>query len=139
MRAFLDANVIVSVLNKEYPLFTYSSRLLSLNNQRGFEMFTSPICLAIAFYFSEKKSGTTVARKKIGALCRNIGITTVDYEITMKTINNKSIHDFEDGLQYYSAKGSICDCIVTEDVGDFYYSKIEVLETKSFMEKYIFI
>ncbi len=55
MRVFLDANVLVSVLNKEYPLFPNSSRILSLADKPGFELYTSPICLAIVFYFSEKK------------------------------------------------------------------------------------
>jgi predicted nucleic acid-binding protein len=64
MKFFLDANILVSVLNKEYPLFTYSSRILSLADDKRFQVFTSSVCLAIAFYFSEKKSGSTVAKKK---------------------------------------------------------------------------
>lgn len=55
MRIFPDANILVSVLNKEYPLFSYSSRILSLTDNKKFEVFTSPICLALAFYFAEKK------------------------------------------------------------------------------------
>lgn len=49
MKIFLDAIVLGSVLNKEYQLFTYSSRVLGLTDKNGFEMYTSPICLAIAF------------------------------------------------------------------------------------------
>ncbi len=55
MKVFVDANVLVSVLNKEYPLFTQSARILSLAGSKNFEIYTSPICLAIAFYFAEKK------------------------------------------------------------------------------------
>ena len=64
MKIFLDANVLVSVLNKEYPLFTYSSRVLSLADNPEFKVYTSPLCLAIAFYFAEKKNGNAMARKK---------------------------------------------------------------------------
>lgn len=56
MKLFLDANVLVSVVNKEYPLFTYSSRILSLASNPKFEVYTSPLCLAIAFYFAEKQN-----------------------------------------------------------------------------------
>lgn len=28
MKIFLDANILVSVLNKEYPVFTYAARVL---------------------------------------------------------------------------------------------------------------
>ncbi len=56
MRIFLDANILVSVLNKEYPVFTYSSRVLSLTANSKFQVYTSPICLAIAFYFLKRKA-----------------------------------------------------------------------------------
>jgi predicted nucleic acid-binding protein len=62
MKIFLDANILISVLNKEYPLFTYSSRILSLADDKRFQVFTSPVCLAIAFYFAEKKSGSALAK-----------------------------------------------------------------------------
>ena len=68
MRIFLDANILVSVLNKEYPLFTYAARIISLADNKKFTVFTSPLCLAIAFYFVEKKSGTQLAKQKIKLL-----------------------------------------------------------------------
>ena len=54
MKVFLDANILVSVLNKEYPVFTYSSRVLSLADHSKYKFYTSPLCLAIAYYFAEK-------------------------------------------------------------------------------------
>ena len=74
MRIFLDANILVSVLNKEYPVFPYSSRVLSLADSKKFMVWTSPICLAIAFYFAEKKSGTVLAKQKIEILVNKINI-----------------------------------------------------------------
>ena len=71
MRIFLDANILVSVLNKEYPLFSYSARIVSLADNKKFTVFTSPICLAIAFYFAEKKSGTQLAKKRLKYLLIN--------------------------------------------------------------------
>lgn len=137
MKIFIDANVIVSVLNKEYPLFTHSSRILSLNDYREFDLFTSPVCLAIAFYFSEKKSGNNLARKKIELLCNEINISDIGKDAVFLAISNKRIHDFEDGLEYYSAIYSGCKCIVTEDKKDFYFSEIEVLKSEEFLEKYL--
>ena len=62
MKVFIDANILVSVLNKEYPLFTRSARLLSLTDTTSFQLYTSPICFAIAFYFASKKSGEVMAK-----------------------------------------------------------------------------
>ncbi|MGQ0827550.1 MAG: PIN domain-containing protein [Bacteroidota bacterium] len=138
MKVFLDANILISVLNKEYPLFTYSSRVLSLADHSGFKVYTSPLCLAIAFYFAEKKHGTTHARQKIGLLIEKLGFTSITEKTVMQVGNNKKIHDFEDGLQYYSALESDCKYIITEDLKDFYFSEIEVLSSRQFLEKYVF-
>lgn len=135
MRLFLDANILVSVLNKEYPVFTYSSRILSLSDRHGFELYTSPICLAIAFYFAEKKSGTTAAKKKITVLCEHLKISAVDQTSVRESISNKKINDFEDGLEYYSAIQAQCSYIITEDTDDFYFSEIPALNAEEFMKK----
>lgn len=135
MRIFVDANILVATLNREYPLFNWSARILSLNNKHNIQLFTSPLCLAIAFYFATKKSGEVVAKKKIELLCQNIGITTVNQEITENALSNQKIMDFEDGLQYYSALNQKCDCIITEDQFDFYFSEIEVSGCEAFLKK----
>ncbi len=137
MRIFLDANVLVSVLNKEYPLFTYTSRILSLADSKRYEVFTSPVCLAIAFYFAEKKFKAKIAKQKISVLSNHVQITTTDATCVKQTLQDSAVKDFEDGLQYYSAIHSNCNCIITEDVHDFYFSSIEVLKSESFFLKYM--
>lgn len=136
MKVFLDANVLISVLNKEYPVFSYSSRILSSSN-KTFNFYTSPLCLAIAFYFSEKKSGRALAKSKISTLCKHIGISAINKDTVNHTLGNKKILDFEDGLEYYSAMAADCKCIITEDNNDFYFSEVEVLNSKSFFEKHL--
>lgn len=135
MRLFIDANILVATLNKEYPLFIWSSRILSLQGKQNIELFTSPLCLAIAFYFSSKKSGEKMAREKIEMLLQHIGITSVDERVADQAIKNKLIHDFEDGMEYYSATQHKCDCIITENQKDFYFSEIEVIGCEAFLVK----
>lgn len=136
MKIFLDANVLISVLNKEYPVFPYSSRILSLADHSGFRLFTSPTCLAIAFYFAEKKSGAALAKKKIEILASKIDITPTDKSTVLPVFKNKAVKDLEDGIQYYAALQSKCDCIVTEDRDDFYFSEIDVMNSKDFLAKH---
>lgn len=137
MKVFVDANILVSVLNKEYPLFTHSARILSLSGNKQFEIYTSPICLAIAFYFAEKKHKTKIANEKIALLCKHIFIADATHDVVQLTLLNKKINNFEDGLEYYSATESKCNFIVTEDVDDFYFSEIPVLTARNFFEKYV--
>jgi predicted nucleic acid-binding protein len=137
MRIFADANILVSVLNKEYPIYTYTSRILSLADNPAFEVYTSPVCLAIAFYFAEKKHKTKIAKQKIKVLCEHIEIAEATNSSVQKTIQNPVINDFEDGLEYYAALENKCRCIVTENIKDFYFSKIEVLNSHDFFLKYM--
>lgn len=136
MRVFLDANILVSVLNKEYPLFSYSARILSLNSPQ-IELYSSPICLAIAYYFAEKKSGAALAKSKIALLLGNINIAEVNKEGVLLAVQNKAVLDFEDGLEYYSALNAGCSCIVTGNSKDFYFSEIEVWDPERFLENYL--
>ena len=137
MKIFLDANILVSVLNKEYPLFPFTSRILSVNQHAQFKLFTSPLCLAIAFYFAEKKSKAIIAKQKIDLLVRNIQIAGNTAPSVNLALQNSRVHDFEDGLEYYAAIESGCTYIITEDVKDFYFSEIEVLNSQDFIKKHL--
>jgi predicted nucleic acid-binding protein len=138
MRIFLDANILVSVLNKEYPLFTYAARIVSLADNKKFTVYTSPVCLAIAFYFAEKKSGTQLAKQKIKLLSQKITIAGVGKAEVLQALENPRVNDFEDGIEYYAAANNKCDVIVTEDTGDFYFSAIKVSKAKDFLQEYLF-
>lgn len=137
MKIFLDANILVSVLNKEYPLFTYSARILSLADNKKFKVYTSSVCLAIAFYFAEKKSGTLIAKSKIELLVSKLIIAELGKNEVLQSLKNIQVNDFEDGIQYYAAMGVNCDAIITENIEDFYFSSIPVLNSQNFMEKYL--
>ena len=135
MRLFVDANILVATLNKEYPLFTWSSRILSLQGKENIALFTSPLCLAIAFYFASKKSSEKLAKEKIEMLLQHIGITTLNEMTTVQAIKNRNFNDFEDGMEYYSAIQHNCDCIVTENQKDFYFSDIEVIGCEALLTR----
>lgn len=136
MKIFLDANILVSVINKEYPLYTYTSRIVSLADHKRFEVYTSPLCLAIAFFFAEKKH-KKLAKQKIKLLSEHLKVADISSISVRKALNNSSINDFEDGLEYYSALENKCTCIITEDTEDFYFSEIEVLSSEAFFGKYM--
>ena len=138
MRIFLDANILVSVLNKEYPLFTYAARIVSLADNKKFTVYTSPVCLAIAFYFAEKKSGTQLAKQKIKLLSEKLSITAMGKNEVLQALENKQVNDFEDGIEHYAAVNNKCDVIITEDTGDFYFAGIPACTAHDFLTAYLF-
>ena len=137
MKVFIDANILISVLNKEYPLFTRSARVISLTDNRSFDLYTSPICFAIAFYFASKKCGEESAKKKIALLASRMKIAENKQTDVLAAATHKKILDFEDGLEYYAAKNAGCRCIITEDISDFHFSDIEVLNSEAFLNRHV--
>ena len=134
MKIFIDANVIVSVLNKEYPLFAFSSRILSLVDNSSYQLYTTPLCLAISFYFSAKKSGERIAKNKISLIASHLLLGVVNEEVTQQALDNLQGNIFEDGLQYYAAVAADCDLIVTENGQDFHFSKMPVYSCEEFLK-----
>ena len=135
-KIFLDANVLVTVLCNEYPRFGACARVLSLADEPRFEVFTSPLCLAIGAYFAEKKNGKKPARNKIAVLADKLKITTMGPKAVTATFADPAITDIEDGFQYFSAVDAGCTSIITYDRRDWHFSKLEVLPPEDFLLKY---
>jgi hypothetical protein len=70
-------------------------------------------------------------------LSEKIRISTVAENTVKKAAADKSVNDLEVGMQYYAALNATCKCIITEDKGDFYFSKLETYTAEEFLIKYI--
>ena len=137
MKVFVDANILVSVITKEHPLFGITARILSLAGAGKTHIYTTPICLAIAFYFAEKRYRSAAAKEKLRILCEHVEIAAASAGAVRSAFADPAAKDFEDGLEYYSALEAGCQCIVTEDKAGFYFSKIPVLTAHEFYETHM--
>lgn len=132
-RIFLDANILVAVLCNEYPRFTACSRVLSLADDKRFEVYTSSLALSIGAHFAKKKNGEKAARKKIALLTEKLKITNTGADAVRQTLANPKITDLEDGFQYYSALDAGCTSIITYDKRDFSFAKVDVMDAEAFL------
>ena len=132
-RLFLDANILVTVLCNEYPRFEACARVLSLADDKRFEVYTSPLCLAIGAYFAEKKNGKKLARKKIALLAEKLKVTTMGPKAVERTFADARITDIENGIQFFSAVDAGCTTIVTYDKRDWKFAALEVRDPEAFL------
>lgn len=132
-RIFLDANVLVTVLCNEYPRFTACARVLSLADDKRFEVWTSPLCLAIGAYFAGKKNGNRKAWQKVALLSSKLRITNMDEQCVRQAVADPKVNDLEDGMQYYAALAAKCGHIITYDRKDFHFAKVPVVEPEDFL------
>lgn len=136
MKLFIDANILVAVLNKEYPAFDCCARVLSLAGRPGFKLACSSLSLGIAFYFCEKKNGRTEALRRIRKLTDYIAISPCGENEVKAAFEYKNV-DFEDAMQEASAKSGKSDLIITLDHSDFWFSKIPVWHPEDFLLRYL--
>lgn len=135
MRIFVDANVLVAVLNKEYPRFDEAARVLSLSGKKPYQIYVSAVSLAIAWYFAEKKSGSKLAAQKFEVLLKHIEVTPCGADEIKRMNSYMPGTDWEDGLQVSSAESAGCDVIATFDLKDYYFSPIPYLSPKNLLLK----
>lgn len=133
MRIFVDANVLIAVLNKEYPLFDEAARVLSLAGKRPYQIYVSAVSLAIAWYFAEKKSGKKVAAQKFDVLLRHIEVAPCGPNEIQRLKSFPPNIDWEDGLQVSSAEAAGCKVIATFDIKDYYFSPIPYFTPKNLL------
>ena len=135
MRIFLDANVLVSVLNREYPYYDACARCLSLADKDGFNLVVSSFSLGIVFYFSEKKSGRKEARRKIELLLQKLSVAPCGDDEVRAAMQEKKAEDFEDALQFHSAKAMDSDFIISNNPADYHFSSIRVRRPEEFLQE----
>lgn len=135
MRIFLDASILVTVLCNEYPRFGPCARVLSMVDDPRFEVYTSPLCMAIGAYYAGKKNGKKLARKKVTLLGEKQHMTNMGQNAMKRTLADPRILDIEDGLQYHSALDAKCGFIITYDRKDFHFGYIPVMDAEQFLLK----
>jgi len=136
VKLFIDANILVAVINKEYPLYTYASRVLSWATANGHQLVTTSVSLAITCYFATKKHGARVARERTGLLATHFSIADCGAKEVQQAATDKNVNDFEDGLQYFAAYNADYGYIITENTRDFYFSILEVQTAADFLKKH---
>ena len=132
MKLFADANILVAVINREYPAFDSCARILSLADTPGFRIYCSSLSLGITFYFAEKKHGRKEALRRINLLCRHLNISPCSEIEVKKALNYKDV-DFEDALQDSSAISAGADAIITLNQKDFWFSNINIWHPEDFL------
>ena len=132
MNIFVDTNVILDVILKRE---SYENSLIILNSIEKdlFRGFISDITLLNIDYIASKQVKDI---KDFLILLNNIFTVVGANNIIFKEALAIDNRDLEDNVQYVCAKNNNCDCIITNDK-KFYQGKIEILNTKTFINQYI--
>jgi predicted nucleic acid-binding protein len=126
-RVLLDTNIIIDLLAKREPFDQDARKLFSLADKEKVSLFVSALSIANVSYVLLKKRKPDDAKLILRKLNLLLRILSLDEKVINLALNDNEFHDFEDGLQYYTALENNIEIIVTRNLKDFENSKIPVM------------
>ena len=132
-KLFLDTNIVIDFLGEREPFYESVAKVLTLADHKIIKVFTSPTTISTTYYILNKFEGSKVALEKIRKFKLLCGISTMDSDVIDKAINS-NFKDFEDAMQYFSARATNCDLIITGNEKDFKSALIPILSCESYLQ-----
>jgi predicted nucleic acid-binding protein len=118
MPIFLDANIFLDVFSQRFPFYPFSARVLTLVEQQQITGYTSSLNFSNLFYILRKQRSRDVALTHLRQLASFIKILPVDEQIITQALHS-SFTDFEDAIQYYTAKRQQIPFLITQNTKDY--------------------
>ncbi len=129
---FLDTNVLLDVILERSQFLNDSKKILTLGDEGKVELYASALTIANCAYFARKFGGNP--HKCVELLLtwvKVIDLTRNHFEQVLTS----SFTDFEDGLQFFSAREiKAIDVILTRNVNHFKSSDIPILTPSEFLQ-----
>lgn len=117
-RIFIDSDIILDLLCKREPFYPFAAEVFTLGDLGKIELVTTSVVFANVFYILRKVLGIEKAKELLRKLRIIIRIVPVD-EKTVDLALNSKFSDFEDGLQYFTARENEINILLTRNVKDY--------------------
>ena len=118
MRVFVDTNVVVDFLGKRDPFFHDAAIIFEMGRLGKIEVVVSSLTIVNCAYVLRKQFSNVVTLDKIEDFCRMLKISPIDRNVILNALSSRPT-DYEDAVQYFSAKSFTPDVIITRDKTGF--------------------
>lgn len=124
---FLDTNIVIDFLTDRKPFSSLAGKLFDYSEKGEVKLYLSAVSYSNIYYVVRKVSSHKETIKILSRLEEMTEIIATTSS-TIKNAIDSEFKDFEDALQYYSAKlNTNINGIVTRNGGDFKHSTISIL------------
>ncbi len=135
---FVDANILCDCATQR-SRWKQSTIILFKVRNGLIKGYISSLTVALLYYYIKKRGGydLPIVREHTETLIENFEIIPVNKDIITKAFECK-IEDFEDAIQFHSAKSAKCEIIITRNTKDFMSKKdeIELLTPEEFIDRF---
>jgi predicted nucleic acid-binding protein len=115
---FIDTDIILDLLCKREPFYPYAAEVFTRGDKGILKLVTTPLVFANVFYILRKLLGIEKAKELLRKLRIMIGIIEMDDKVVDLALNS-SFSDFEDGIQYFSAREHGISTLLTRNIKDY--------------------
>lgn len=126
MRVFLDINVLLDYLGHREPWYNDAATIFDWGAKGIIQLCTASMSFGTISYLTRKVFSPQEYKAVVNELCSYCSISVVDKDCVVYA-SNSPFEDFEDAMQYCSAKKGKADIIVTRNPNDFLDSDIPVM------------
>lgn len=116
-KVFIDSDVILDLLCRREPFYSSAAEVFTLGDSKTIELVTTPIVFANVFYILRKLLGIEKAKELLRKLRILLSVVSVEEKVVDLALNSK-FSDFEDGLQYFTAREHAIRIILTRNCKD---------------------
>jgi predicted nucleic acid-binding protein len=118
MKIFLDTNVVLDLLARRDPFHQEAETIFSMIEERAFEAFVSAVSFTTIYYVLRRAFDRQHARSALRVIAELLSVVRCDASIITQAIDSE-MRDFEDAVQYLSARAVEADVIITRNSRDF--------------------
>lgn len=133
MAVYIDTNVIIDLLAKREPFYKESLQLFSLADAGEIKLMVSALSLVNTHFVLNDVMKVKDARSILGKFKVLVESHDLTEKITELALNDLQFHDFEDGIQYYTALESQAKLIVTRNLKDFKHAQLPIMSPTEFL------
>ena len=127
LKALIDLNVILDVLQRREPFYDMSARVLAAAETRLVEGWVAAHSLTTLFYLLARYQSAERARVALTDLLTFLSVAAADHGVIEQALN-LPYPDFEDAVQMMAAVRSGVQYLVTRNVRDYGLGPLPVLQ-----------
>ena len=132
MKAMVDLNVLMDILQKREPFFASAAALCEWGEKEGQVLAVAAHAMTTISYIVRKMAGARAEEEALKWLLDSFEIVPADVSVFRRAMS-LGISDYEDAVVAASAEAWKCDYIVTRNIADFAKSSIPAIQPAEFL------
>lgn len=135
MTVFIDANLILDILQKRMPFYNSSNTVLTYCASRQIKGYISLHSISNIFYILKNYYSTKERKRLLLGILNFLQVAEIKHDTIKNVLLRTDFPDFENCLQDECAKRVHASYIITRNIGDFSTSEVPVLTPIDFLKK----